>query len=59
MSFSSPTPRPSRPDAAAAANDAIRRLVDARAGGEWSVEEYEVLLIQWDAAIREEIVEAA
>lgn len=44
-----------------ATNDAIRDLVDAGAGGEWPAEEYEVLLIQWNAAIRGEIeiVEAA
>ncbi|NBM20766.1 hypothetical protein [Streptomyces sp. GC420] len=69
MSFTSPTPRNPQPDAltAHAANDAIRRLVDEGAGGEWPAEEYEMLLIQWAAATsaetredrRGEMVEAA
>ncbi|MFF8916399.1 hypothetical protein ACF08M_24485 [Streptomyces sp. NPDC015032] len=53
------------PPSAAAANEAIRALVDARAGQEWSSVEsaaYEVLLIEWAAATRGvagEIIEAA
>ncbi|MGW2841170.1 hypothetical protein ACWCWD_25660 [Streptomyces sp. NPDC001493] len=47
---------------AAETNDAIRALVDSRAGRDWSSEAYEVLLIEWAAATRgpaPEIVEAA
>lgn len=50
---------------AAEANQAIRALVDARAGQEWSPVEsaaYEVLLIEWAAATRgsaDDIIEAA
>ncbi|MFE7430049.1 hypothetical protein ACF1FX_03785 [Streptomyces sp. NPDC014646] len=50
---------------AAEANQAIRALVDARAGQEWSSVEsaaYEVLLIEWAAATRGsagDIIEAA
>ncbi|MFD6423090.1 hypothetical protein [Streptomyces sp. NPDC060198] len=43
-------------------NEAIRALVDSRAGRDWSSEAYEVLLIEWAAATRgpgTEIVEAA
>ncbi|WP_335937858.1 hypothetical protein [Streptomyces sp. PTD5-9] len=56
--------RSSRPSAAQA-NEAIRALVDARAGQEWSSVEsaaYEVLLIEWAAATRGaggDIIEAA
>lgn len=50
---------------AAQANEAIRALVDSRAGQDWSAMEsatYEVLLIEWAAATRPDgsnIVEAA
>ncbi|MFC9242614.1 hypothetical protein ACFT7S_00795 [Streptomyces sp. NPDC057136] len=50
---------------AAEANEAIRALVDARAGENWSSVEsaaYEVLLIEWAAATRglgSDIIEAA
>ncbi|MCX5400648.1 hypothetical protein [Streptomyces sp. NBC_00102] len=43
-------------------NEAIRALVDSRAGRDWSCDAYEVLLIEWAAATRgpgTEIVEAA
>ncbi|MER5362046.1 hypothetical protein [Streptomyces sp. NPDC002785] len=58
------TTRPTSP-AAAEANEAIRALVDARAGQDWSSVEsaaYEVLLIEWAAATRGaagDIIEAA
>ncbi|MGW2084959.1 hypothetical protein [Streptomyces sp. NPDC001880] len=60
-------PRTSRPapSSAARANEAIRALVDARAGQDWSSVEsaaYEVLLIEWAAATRGvsgDIIEAA
>ncbi|THA34288.1 hypothetical protein E6R18_07980 [Streptomyces sp. A1277] len=51
--------------AALEANEAIRALVDARAGQDWSPVEsaaYEVLLIEWAAATRAaagDIIEAA
>ncbi|MER6499598.1 hypothetical protein ABT218_09435 [Streptomyces sp. NPDC001455] len=65
-----PSTDPSRParsslTSAAEANQAIRALVDARAGQEWSPVEsaaYEVLLIEWAAATRGtagDIIEAA
>jgi len=47
------------------ANEAIRALVDSRAGQDWSAMEsatYEVLLIEWAAATRpdgSDIIEAA
>lgn len=47
------------------ANEAIRALVDARAGQDWSAVEsaaYEVLLLQWAAATRGDagdVIEAA
>ncbi|MGR8011805.1 hypothetical protein [Streptomyces hypolithicus] len=42
------------------ANEAIRALVDSRADGSaWPAEEYEVLLLQWAAAVRGEVAEAA
>ncbi|MFF6906395.1 hypothetical protein ACFY9Q_10685 [Streptomyces sp. NPDC012389] len=50
---------------AARANEAIRALVDSRAGQDWSACEsatYEVLLIEWAAATRSDgsdIIEAA
>lgn len=45
---------------ASQANDAIRRLVDAqKADGEWPSEDYEVLLVEWAAAIRDGIEPAA
>ncbi|MCX4965640.1 hypothetical protein OHA98_12480 [Streptomyces sp. NBC_00654] len=53
------------PASADAANEAIRALVDARAGQEWSSVEsakYEVLLIEWAAATRTggpDVIEAA
>ncbi|MER8084615.1 hypothetical protein ABTZ57_05505 [Streptomyces sp. NPDC094048] len=56
--------RPVSPSAAQA-NEAIRALVDARAGQDWSSVEsaaYEVLLIEWAAATRGvagDIIEAA
>ncbi|MFF2961984.1 hypothetical protein ACFVT1_24300 [Streptomyces sp. NPDC057963] len=58
------TARPT-PPSAAEANEAIRALVDARAGQDWSSVEsaaYEVLLIEWAAATRGvagDIIEAA
>ncbi|AXE81043.1 MULTISPECIES: hypothetical protein [Streptomyces] len=58
------TTRPTSPSAAEA-NEAIRALVDARAGQDWSSVEsaaYEVLLIEWAAATRGvagDIIEAA
>jgi hypothetical protein len=58
------TTRPT-PPSAAEANAAIRALVDARAGQDWSSVEsaaYEVLLIEWAAATRgvsADIIEAA
>lgn len=48
-------PRRSTRRTALEANEAIRALVDARAGQEWSPVEaaaYEVLLIEWAAATR-------
>ncbi|MGW0856859.1 hypothetical protein [Streptomyces sp. NPDC002690] len=60
-----PTPgNPSQPagPSAAETNEAIRALVDSRAGRDWSSEAYEVLLIEWAAATRgpgPEIVKAA
>ncbi|MGW3439054.1 hypothetical protein ACWDB3_17925 [Streptomyces bacillaris] len=51
--------------AAARANEAIRALVDSRAGQDWSAVEsatYEVLLVEWAAATRpvgSDIIEAA
>ncbi|MEU9092226.1 hypothetical protein [Streptomyces sp. NPDC048428] len=56
--------QPSHP-AAVEANEAIRALVDARAGQDWSPVEsaaYEVLLIEWAAATQDatgDIIEAA
>lgn len=53
--------RPANPSAVET-NEAIRALVDSRAGRDWSSEAYEVLLIEWAAATRgpaPEIVEAA
>ncbi|MFF7359289.1 hypothetical protein [Streptomyces sp. NPDC008125] len=47
---------------AAETNDAIRALVDSRAGRDWSCEAYEVLLVEWAAASRgpvPDMVEAA
>ncbi|MEU3268312.1 hypothetical protein [Streptomyces bacillaris] len=50
---------------AARANEAIRALVDSRAGQDWSAVEsatYEVLLVEWAAATRptgSDIIEAA
>jgi hypothetical protein len=51
MSSPPPTQRTERPDAAAA-NDAIRALVDTQTGGEWPAEEYERLLAAWAAAVK-------
>lgn len=56
--------QPAHP-AAVEANDAIRALVEARAGQDWSPVEsaaYEVLLIEWAAATKGDagdIIEAA
>lgn len=56
--------QPAHP-AAVEANEAIRALVDERAGQDWSSVEaakYEVLLIEWAAATRgigSDIIEAA
>ncbi|MEV0096232.1 MULTISPECIES: hypothetical protein [unclassified Streptomyces] len=45
---------------ASEANDAIRRFVDAQsADGEWPAEDYEVLLVEWAAAIRASGIEPA
>ncbi|MFE7240949.1 hypothetical protein [Streptomyces sp. NPDC057580] len=58
------TAQPTHPSAVEA-NEAIRALVDARAGQDWSSVEsaaYEVLLIEWAAATRGaagDIIEAA
>lgn len=58
------SPDPSRPGSARSAdqlNDAIRALWK-RAGGRLGPEErqeYEVLVVEWAAAVRAEIVEAA
>ncbi|MET7855844.1 hypothetical protein ABZS81_01170 [Streptomyces sp. NPDC005318] len=58
------TAQPTHPSAVEA-NEAIRALVDARAGKDWSSMEsaaYEVLLIEWAAATRGtagDIIEAA
>jgi len=49
---------PARPSASAA-NEAIRRLVEARVDGEWPSEEYELLLLEWAAATRGGIERAA
>ncbi|WP_199814122.1 hypothetical protein [Streptomyces sp. NRRL F-5135] len=43
---------------AAAANDRIRALVDA-ADGTWPAEAYEVLLLEWAAALHDGMDEAA
>ncbi|MFF1920375.1 hypothetical protein ACFVW8_07325 [Streptomyces sp. NPDC058221] len=73
LSPPSVTPRTTQPvylaqpahPAAVEANEAIRALVDARAGQDWSSVEsaaYEVLLIEWAAATRGvagDIIEAA
>ncbi|MGW8885202.1 hypothetical protein [Streptomyces sp. NPDC055749] len=68
MALTPPLSRPFSPTPAtpaAEANEAIRALVDARAGQDWSSVEsaaYEVLLIEWAAATRglgSEIIEAA
>lgn len=59
-----PVAQPTAPSASEA-NEAIRALVDARAGEDWSSVEsaaYEVLLIEWAAATRglgSDIIEAA
>ncbi|MFJ9690313.1 hypothetical protein ACIRRX_32060 [Streptomyces bacillaris] len=62
------TPRHAREPAVASAvraNEAIRALVDSRAGQDWSAVEsatYEVLLVEWAAATRpdgSDIIEAA
>ena len=64
-STSSACPPGSPRSSASEANEAIRALVDARAGQEWSPVEsaaYEVLLIEWAAATRgtgDDIIEAA
>ncbi|MER5683979.1 hypothetical protein [Streptomyces sp. NPDC002205] len=56
--------QPTHPSAVEA-NEAIRALVDARAGQDWSSVEsaaYEILLIEWAAATRgaaDDIIEAA
>ncbi|MGW0552196.1 hypothetical protein [Streptomyces sp. Wb2n-11] len=41
------------------ANEAIRALVESRTDGSWPADEYELLLLQWDAAVRGEVVEVA
>ncbi|MBT2505777.1 MULTISPECIES: hypothetical protein [Streptomyces] len=41
------------------ANEAIRALVESRADGAWPADEYESLLLQWAAAVRGEVAEAA
>ncbi|MGW0565044.1 hypothetical protein ACWDZ4_31740 [Streptomyces sp. NPDC003016] len=41
------------------ANEAIRALVESRTDGSWPADEYELLLLQWDAAMRGEVVEVA
>ncbi|WP_328718622.1 hypothetical protein OHT52_03445 [Streptomyces sp. NBC_00247] len=57
-----PRPTGSTSPSAVETNEAIRALVDSRAGRDWSSEAYEVLLIEWAAATRDpgtDIVEAA
>ncbi|MEU9183640.1 hypothetical protein AB0D14_03525 [Streptomyces sp. NPDC048484] len=59
MSTNSPTPGSVR--SAAVLNEQIRALW-IRAGGSLSTQEraeYELLVVQWAAAVRDEIVEAA
>ncbi|QNE79066.1 hypothetical protein F0344_04505 [Streptomyces finlayi] len=64
MPHTAPVAQPTA-SSAAEANEAIRALVDARAGEDWSSVEsaaYEVLLIEWAAATRglgSDIIEAA
>ncbi|MGX1883095.1 hypothetical protein [Streptomyces sp. NPDC055287] len=41
------------------ANEAIRALVESRVDEAWPAEEYETLLLQWAAAVRGEVAEAA
>ncbi|WP_176741016.1 hypothetical protein [Streptomyces agglomeratus] len=41
------------------ANEAIRALVESRADEAWPADEYETLLLQWAAAVRGEVAEAA
>ncbi|MFJ1747118.1 hypothetical protein ACIOJD_12870 [Streptomyces sp. NPDC088116] len=56
MSFTSASA--SSASGAVAANDRIRALVDA-ADGTWPAEAYEVLLLEWAAALQDDIDEAA
>ncbi|MFD3486590.1 hypothetical protein [Streptomyces sp. NPDC058665] len=56
MSTSSSTA--SAASGAVAANERIRALVDA-ADGTWPAEEYEVLLLEWAAALHDAVDEAA
>lgn len=55
-----PNPRPGGAvRSATAVNEEIRALVESGADGVWPAEEYEVLLLRWEAAVREDVVEAA
>ncbi|MFE4372644.1 hypothetical protein ACFRMN_31305 [Streptomyces sp. NPDC056835] len=59
MSSSSASATPSSD--AVAANERIRALVDAAdsSDGTWPAEAYEVLLLEWAAALRDGVDEAA
>ncbi|MEU8888375.1 hypothetical protein [Streptomyces sp. NPDC048442] len=60
MSTTSPSPSASGPEASGAdrANAAIRSLVDAQTTDEaWPSEEYELLLVEWAAAMRDDAAE--
>ncbi|MFF5565180.1 hypothetical protein ACFY7Z_30460 [Streptomyces sp. NPDC012623] len=57
MSSSSASAGPAA-SSAAAANERIRALVDA-ADGTWPAEAYEVLLLEWAAALRDNVDKAA
>ncbi|CAM5649177.1 hypothetical protein GCM10010329_09980 [Streptomyces spiroverticillatus] len=57
---SAPGPEPAGPEASGAdqTNAAIRRLVDAQTtDGAWPSEEYELLLVEWAAAMRDDATE--
>ncbi|WP_199566526.1 hypothetical protein [Streptomyces corynorhini] len=56
MSSSSASSGPAT--SAAAANERIRALVDA-ADGTWPAEAYEVLLLEWAAALHDDVDKAA
>lgn len=56
--MSSSSPSASAVSGAVAANERIRALVDA-ADGTWPAEAYEVLLLEWAAALRPDANRAA